>query len=57
MRPALTAKSGSRGKIELRCRQGQMASWLSQRHTVLSLIVAAMAQRCASRTMLGRAQA
>src|SRR5712692_5333482 len=51
MRPALMAKSGSRGKIQVRCCQGRMASSLSQRHTVLSLIVATMPQRCASRTM------
>src|SRR5438093_3358281 len=51
MRPALTAKSGSRGKIQVRCCQGRMASALSQRHTVLSLIVATMPERCASRTM------
>src|SRR5215218_1320656 len=32
--PALAAKSGSRGKIHDRCRQGFSASWSSQRHSV-----------------------
>ena len=40
MRPALVAKSGSRGNIQQRCCQGRMASSLSHRHTVLSLMVA-----------------
>jgi hypothetical protein len=40
MRPALAAKSGSRGKIQLRCRQGRSASALSQRHKVAPLISA-----------------
>src|SRR5215472_16834067 len=40
MRPALGAKSGSRGKIQLRCRQGRRASALSQRHKVAPLISA-----------------
>src|SRR5713101_2022968 len=40
MRPALAAKSGSRGKIQLRCRQGRSASTLSQRHKVAPLISA-----------------
>src|SRR6516165_12832745 len=40
MRPALVAKSGSRGKIQLRCRQGRSASALSQRHKVAPLISA-----------------
>ena len=40
MRPAFSAKSGSRGKIQLRCCQGRMASSWSQRQTVLSLMVA-----------------
>ena len=40
MRPALTAKSGSRGKIQQRCCQGRIASAWSQRHTVLVLSVA-----------------
>ena len=31
---ALAAKSGSRGKIQERCRQGLIASWFSQRHSV-----------------------
>src|SRR5712691_5670871 len=50
MRPALAAKSGSRGKIHVRCCQGRMASSLSHRHTVVSLMVATMPVRCASRT-------
>src|SRR6266851_3331141 len=50
MCPALAAKSGSRGKIHVRCCQGRMASSLSHRHTVLSLMVATMPARCASRT-------
>jgi len=40
MRPALIANCGSRGNIHVRCCQGRMASSLSHRHTVLSLIVA-----------------
>src|SRR5258708_5977525 len=40
MRPALRAKFGSRGKIQQRCCQGRIASWLSQRQTVLSLMLA-----------------
>src|SRR5438309_6191590 len=40
MRPALAAKSGSRGKIQLRCLQGRSASALSQRHKVAPLISA-----------------
>src|SRR5207253_3924553 len=51
MRPALEAKSGSRGKIQIRCCQGRMASSCSQRHTVVSLMRATMPQCCASRTM------
>src|SRR5918995_4806544 len=31
---ALAAKSGSRGKIQERCRHGLIASWFSQRHSV-----------------------
>src|SRR5713226_5839212 len=38
MRSALTANAGSRGKIQLRCRHGRRASWLSQRHSVAPLI-------------------
>ena len=45
------AKSGSRGKIQLRCCQGRMASSCNQRQTVVSLMRATMPQRCASRTM------
>src|SRR5919197_3950808 len=50
MRPALTANSGSRGKIHVRCCQGRMASSCSQRQTVLLLMVATMPPRWASRT-------
>src|SRR5712691_3042434 len=50
MCPALAAKSGSRGKIHVRCCQGRMASSVSHRHTVVSLMVATMPARCASRT-------
>src|SRR5213594_754082 len=38
MGSALTANAGSRGKIQLRCRHGRRASWLSQRHSVAPLI-------------------
>jgi len=38
--PALAAKSGSRGKIQLRGRQGRSASALDQRHRVAPLISA-----------------
>lgn len=38
--PALAAKLGSRGKIQLRCCQGRRASLLSQRHNVAPLISA-----------------
>jgi hypothetical protein len=38
--PALAAKLGSRGKIQLRCCQGRRASVLSQRHNVAPLISA-----------------
>src|SRR5258706_16173823 len=51
MRPAFPANSGSRGKIQHRCCQGRMASSLSQRHTVLSLMVAASPLRSTSRAM------
>src|SRR3990170_2310483 len=51
MRPAFTPKSGSRGKIQHRCCQGRMASSLSQRHTVLSLMVATSPLRSTSRAM------
>jgi hypothetical protein len=40
MRPALAAKSGSRGKIQQRCCQGRRASAFSQRHRVALLISA-----------------
>ena len=42
MRPALPAKSGSRGKIQLRCCQGRRASALSQRQSVVPLTWATM---------------
>src|SRR5512134_2636806 len=51
MRPALVAKSGSRGNIQQRCCQGRMASSSSHRDTVLLLRVATRPQRWASRTM------
>jgi hypothetical protein len=38
MRSALAANAGSRGKIQLRCRHGRRASWLSHRHNVVPLI-------------------
>src|SRR5271166_293704 len=40
MRPALRAKWGSRGKIQVRWRQGRNASCPSQRHSVVPLIFA-----------------
>jgi len=40
MRPAFSANAGSRGKIQVRCRQGCRASWLSHRQTVVPLIEA-----------------
>src|SRR6266436_8597507 len=40
MGPALPAKLGSRGKIQLRCFQGRRASLLSHRHKVAPLISA-----------------
>src|SRR6266566_2130360 len=51
MRPALTANSGSRGKIQVRCCHGRIASSCSHRQTVLSLMRATMPDRCASRTI------
>ena len=45
IRLAFVAKCGSRGKIQQRCCQGRMASWFSQRHTVLSLMVATKPDR------------
>src|SRR5580658_8344315 len=38
MRPALSAKLGSRGKIQLQWYQGRMASWCNQRQSVLPLM-------------------
>jgi hypothetical protein len=49
MRPALTAKAGSRGNIQQRCRHGRSASWLSQRHRVVPLIRATKPWSMASR--------
>jgi hypothetical protein len=46
--PALRAKSGSRGKIQLRWRQGRNASWPSQRQSVVPLILATMPLAIAS---------
>ena len=51
MRPAFSAKAGSRGKIQVRCCHGRIASSCSHRHTVLSLTVATMPCRWASRTI------
>src|SRR3972149_7345628 len=51
MRPALAAKSGSRGKIQVRCCHGRMASSCSPRQTVLWLTVATIPLRWTSRTM------
>src|SRR6266516_1294768 len=51
MSPAFVAKFGSRGNIQQRCCQGRMASSLSHRHTVLSLMVATMPLVCAWRTI------
>src|SRR2546422_9428717 len=50
MCPALAAKSGRGGMFPVGCGRGGMASSLSHRHTVLSLMVATMPERCASRT-------
>ena len=49
IRPALTWKCGSRGKIQQRCCQGRIASSCSHRQTVLSLIRATRPERCAYR--------
>src|SRR5271169_5607599 len=57
MRPALTANWASRGKIQQRCCQGRIASALSQRQTVLSLMVATNPNcraRCATLETLRR---
>ena len=51
MRPALEINCGSRGKIQVRCCQGRIASSCSHRQTVLLLKVATMPERCASRTI------
>lgn len=47
--PALRAKSGSRGKIQLRWHQGRIASSESQRHTVVSPIAATSPRATAAR--------
>ena len=49
MRPALSWKCGSRGKIQQRCCHGRIASSCSQRHTVLSLMRATSPERSAWR--------
>jgi hypothetical protein len=41
MRPALAAKSGSRGKIQLQCCQGRRASAFSHRHRVVVPLISA----------------
>ena len=46
---SLRANCGSRGKIQLRWRQGRNASWPSQRQSVVPLIWATMPQATASR--------
>ena len=51
MRPALRANAASRGKIHVRCCHGRIASAWSQRHTVLSLIVATIPARRTSRAI------
>src|SRR3990172_279590 len=49
-RPALDSNWGSRGKIQLRCCQGRMASSSSQRQMVLPLICATRPRALTSRT-------
>src|ERR687892_723987 len=51
MRSAFEINCGSRGKIQVRCCQGRIASSCNHRQTVLSLKVATMPERCASRTI------
>ena len=53
MRPALAANCGSRGKIQHLCCQGRMASSCNHRHTVLSLMVAAIPLLRTSRAISG----
>src|SRR5213593_4890284 len=48
MRPAFSAKSGSRGKIQLRWHQGRMASSESHRQTVVSPTDATMPRSTAA---------
>src|SRR6187431_77747 len=47
MRPALTWKCGSRGKIQQRCCHGRIASSCSHRQTVLALMRATRPECCA----------
>ena len=54
-RAAFVAKSGSRGKIQLRWVQGLIASSLSQRQMVVPLIEAARPRRMPRRGYRGRA--
>src|SRR5919109_73601 len=51
MRPAFEINFGSRGKIQVRCCQGRIASSCSHRQTVLLLKLATMPERCALRTI------
>jgi hypothetical protein len=51
MRPAFAVNSGSRGKIQQRCCHGRIASSLSQRHPVQSLMVDRSPVRRASRAI------
>lgn len=53
IRPALAANCGSRGKIQHLCCQGRMASSCNHRHTVLSLIAAAIPLLRTSRAISG----
>src|SRR6185312_7326221 len=55
-REALRSKSGSRGKIQLRCDHGRIASSVSQRHSVLSPIEATIPRSMTSRRISGRLQ-
>ena len=54
MRPALEAKSRSRGKIQLRCCQGRRASALSQRQRVVPLTWPTIPWAITSRRILAR---
>lgn len=46
---ALAAKSGSRGKIHERLNHGRIASWLSNRHTVVGEIAGTRPRSVTSR--------